>query len=117
MRTVFLTRTGLLFAALVLSACCIEAFQPPLASSPKTAAMEQGLRGHVKSVRVDESDRDGDSRTLAERSIFGRDGRMLEYAHVTGAPPYPVEYQVIRYIYDPRGRTQGEDMLEVSSLR
>jgi hypothetical protein len=68
----FLTRTGLSFAALLPSACCIPAFPTARGYGSTTAAMEQGLQGHVKSVRVEESGRSGSSRTFAERSILSR---------------------------------------------
>jgi hypothetical protein len=111
----FCRLTGFVLAAALLSGPRIQAFQPPAGMGAK-ATIQQGLRGDVKSVQVERSDAGDGSRTLVERSIFDRNGRMLEYAHLTGSTPYPVSYQVIRNIYDSQDRIQGIDMSDVSSL-
>jgi len=111
----FRISAALALAVVLLSGCRVQAFEPPAATGP--TSLDQGFRGHVKSVRVEESSIEGAPRTLAERSVFDRSGRLLKYAQATNAASERISYTVSRYIYDPNGHINGEDMFEVRSLR
>ena len=80
----FLTPARSVLAVVLFSGCHVQASEPPTASDPMTST-EQGLLGHIKSVRVEESSVDGAPRTLIERTIFGHDGRAIESAHAFSA--------------------------------
>ena len=110
------TLSGLVLAAILVSGGLLHAFQSPTTAGPQTS-LDQGLRGSVKSVRVEESSADGSPRKFVERSLFDRGGRVLEYAHLFRASPTRTAYQVFRYIYDSKSRIHEEDMFDASSLQ